>query len=403
MERVYYKLIKHHLDNWNQMVFIEGARQSGKTTLAKRLLLDYKIKAYLNYDNLNDRQLILSGQSLIKNLNLLDILTEEKPLIILDEIHKLPNWKNYLKGLYDTYKDKVKILATGSAKLTLYKKSQDSLMGRYFPYTIYPLSLGEVVNVSNNTQESIKQPNKISDEEYNNLYNYGGFPDPYFKANDRFHSRWQKLRFEQLFRDDILKTEDIRNISQLEVLAHILLAQSTNQINYSSLSKKIQVTDHTVRKWINCLESFYFGFCVYPWHQNVTRSIIKEPKFYLSDWSSITDQGAKAENFIACHLKKSIRFWTDSGIGEFELYYLRTKDKKEVDFLVVKNSKPWFLVEVKYSMNQPINPHLFYFQEQIKAEHAFQVIINMDYVDKDCFKQFSPIKVPAKTFLSQLI
>ncbi len=403
MERIYYKLIKHHLDNWDQMVFIEGPRQSGKTTLAKRLLRDKTLKQYLNYDNLHDRQIILSGQSFIQNLNLLDVLTEEKPLIILDEIHKLPDWKNYLKGLYDTYKDKVQIIATGSAKLTLYKKSQDSLMGRYFPYTIYPLSIGEITRGNPNIEELIKQPTKISDEEYNNLYNYGGFPDPYFKANSRFHNRWQKLRFEQLFRDDILKIEDIKNISQLEVLAQILSVQSSNQVNYSSLAKKIQVTDHTVRKWISCLESFYFGFSIHPWHQNVTRSIIKEPKFYLSDWSSIIDQGAKAENFIACHLKKVTKFWTDSGIGEFDVYYLRTKDKKEVDFVVVKNNQPWFLVEVKYSVNQALNPHLFYFQEQIGARHAFQVIINMEYVDKDCFEQYAPIKVPAKTFLSQLV
>lgn len=403
MERLYYKLIKHHLESWEQMVFIEGARQSGKTTLAKRLLADYTIKHYLNYDNLNDRQIILSGQSFIKNVGILDILSTDKPVIVLDEIHKLPDWKNYLKGLYDTYKDKVKIIATGSAKLTLYKKTQDSLMGRYFPYTIYPFSVGEIVDNSNNIEELIKPPRKISDEEYDNLYNYGGFPDPYFKADTRFHNRWQKLRFEQLFRDDILKIEDVKNISQLEVLAYILSTQTTNQVNYSSLAKKIQVTDHTVRKWLSMLEAFYFGFCVHPWHQNIAKSIIKEPKFYLSDWSYTSDIGARAENFIACHLKKATKFWTDSGIGEFNLYYLRTKDKKEVDFVVARNNKPWFLVEVKYSMDSALNKHLFSFQEQTAAKHAFQVIINMDYVDSDCFTQMAPIKVPAKTFLSQLV
>ena len=403
MERLYYDLIKYHLDNWDQMVFIEGPRQSGKTTLAKRLMLNYKANYYFNHDNLKDREIIISGKDFIKDLGILDVLSDEKPIIVFDEIHKFPNWKNYLKGIYDNYKDKIKIIATGSAKLTLYKKSQDSLMGRYFPYTIYPLSIGEIVNSKHELNELVRFPKKIKEDDYKNLYNFSGFPDPYFKSDTRFYLRWQKLRFEQLFRDDILNIEDIKNVSQLELLAHILSYQTSQQINYTSLAKKIQTTDVTIRKWISMLESFYFGFTVLPWHKNIVKAIIKEPKFYTMDWSAISDIGARAENFVACHLKKATKYWTDAGLGEFELYYIRTRDNKEVDFIVVKNNEPWFLVEVKHSEQASLSKHLAFFQEQTKAKHAFQVVLDMEYVDIDCFTKNIPIKVPAKTFLSQLV
>ncbi len=384
------------------MIFIEGPRQAGKTTLAKKLMLDYKRHYYLNYDNLRDRETILSGQSFVEKILLENSLGNEQPILVLDEIHKYPEWKNHLKGLYDSYKDQIKIIATGSAKLTLYKKSQDSLMGRYFPYTIYPISVGEIVNAQHDLDELIRLPSKIDDKKFQNLYNYGGFPDPYFRADNRFHQRWQKLRFEQLFRDDILKIGDVKHISQLELFANILTCEAGQQINYSSLAKKVQAADQTIKKWLNMLESFYFGFCIKPWHHNIVKSIIKEPKFYLWDWSYNNDVGTRAENFIACHLKKATKYWTDCGIGDFDLFYLRTTDQKEVDFIVTKDNKPWFLVEVKYSMESSLNKNLFFFQENTGALHAFQVVINAEYVNIDCFTQNEPIKVPAKTFLSQL-
>ena len=135
----------------------------------------------------------------------------------------------------------------------------------------------------------------------------------------------------------------------------------------------------------------------------MTRAILKEPKFYLWDWSAITDPGARAENFIASHLKKAISFWSDRGFGKFDLFYIRTKDGKEVDFIITKNNDPWFLVEVKNSKAHSLNKNLYHFQEQTKAKHAFQVVIDMEYDDIDCFFYTKPVIVPAKTFLSQLV
>ena len=90
------------------------------------------------------------------------------------------------------------------------------------------------------------------------------------------------------------------------------------------------------------------------------------------------------------------------GFGNYGLYYLRDKLKREVDFLVVKEGIPWFLVEVKKSATQALNAHLNYFQKAVDAQHAFQISLGGDFVNRDCFAETSPISLPAATFLSQL-
>jgi predicted AAA+ superfamily ATPase len=115
------------------------------------------------------------------------------------------------------------------------------------------------------------------------------------------------------------------------------------------------------------------------------------------------DDGARFENFLASHLAKSIDLWNESGKGRYNLYYIRTKDQKEVDFLVTKNHQPWILVEAKLSNNAPISKNLIHFKQHLNVPYAFQVVHNLDYIDKSCFDAQHAIIVPAKTFLSQLV
>ena len=112
--------------------------------------------------------------------------------------------------------------------------------------------------------------------------------------------------------------------------------------------------------------------------------------------------GARAETMVACHLLKAMEAWIDLGFGDFDLRYLRDKQKREVDFLLVKDRKPWFLVEVKMS-DKTVSPSLGYFQTQTNAQHAFQVVMNLPFEQADCFRIHRPVVVPAKSFLSQLL
>lgn len=402
MRRIYISLVQEHFASNEQILFLVGSRQVGKTTIAKLVANEYSEYVYLNWDIIKDRNLIIRGQTFIEEILPLNKLRKEKPLVIFDEIHKYKNWKNYLKGFYDLYKDKYHILVTGSSRLDVYQAGGDSLMGRYFLLRIHPLSGREIDEISVSSHE-ISTAVEIHTEKFYTLYKMGGFPEPFLKASENFTYKWHSLREKQLLYEDIRNLSNIHKISQLEILADLLKEQTGQLLNRTSLSKKIQVSVPTISKWVSVLEKFFYCFIVKPWSTNISRSIIKEPKIYLVDWSLIKDEGSRFENFIASHLLKAINCWSDRGLGKYELYFIRNKDGKEVDFLITRNDTPWFLVEAKLSDNNRISDNLRYFQEQTKATHAFQVVYNLEYIQDNCFKYHDPIIVPATTFLSQLV
>ena len=377
MKRIYQYVIEEHLTSYDQMIFLAGPRQVGKTTIATSIKTLFQHTKFLNWDKLKDREQIVSGTSLLQELPL-DAILKTKPLIVFDEIHKYSKWKIFLKGLIDEYKTKLHIIVTGSCKLDVYRKGGDSLMGRYLLYNIHPISIAELLRTSI-IDKPISMPKKISDDLYDALLEFGGFPEPFIKQNKRFYTRWKNLRYEQMLKEDIRDSSQIHEISQLELLSYILQYQSAQLLNYSSLSKKIRVSDQTIRRWIELLKAYYYCFTIIPWYYNISRSLLKEPKIYLWDWSTVEDKGKKTENFIACHLLKAVNFWNDIGLGKYNLYYLRDKDKKEVDFLVTENNKPWFLVEVKSSAKESISKNLYYFQKQTGAKHAFQIVLQNDH------------------------
>jgi len=401
MRRIYQAVIENHFDSCKQMLFLAGPRQVGKSTIslvAENLTDNF---TYLNWDEASDRDLILQGSKIVADKINLNRVYIKKPLLVFDEIHKYLKWKNYLKGFYDYYKDKVNIIVTGSAKLDIYRKGADSLMGRYFLYRIHPFSVAECINTALPNQE-IQKPKQIDNNLFEVLWEFGGFPEPFLKKNKLFYQRWKNLRIKQLFREDIRDLTQIQELGQIEVFARFLKQQPGQLMSLSNLAQKTQVSVNTVKRWLNTLESFYYCFLIRPWAKRIARSLLKEPKLYLYDWSQVDDPGARAENFVASHLLKAVHFWTDYGFGDFQLYFLRDKEKREVDFLVTKNGKPWFLVEVKIS-DTHLSKSLEVFQKQTGAMHAFQVVFNMEYVDTDCFQYKTPIVVPVKTFLSQLI
>jgi uncharacterized protein len=188
----------------------------------------------------------------------------------------------------------------------------------------------------------------------------------------------------------------------METLMQLLAERSAQQLVYSSLGREIQVSVDTIKRWVDLLARLHYGFMVRPWFTNVAKALRKEPKWFQRDWSGLADDGARAETMVACHLLKAVEGWTDLGFGDFELRYLRDKQKREVDFLVVRDRKPWFLVEVKIKETN-LSPSLAYFQGQTKAAHAFQVVMNLAYQEADCFRVPRPVAVPARTLLSQLL
>lgn len=384
------------------MAFLMGPRQVGKTTLAFSFLEKNVNGHYFNWDRVDHRLLFLEGPDAVAKQSGLFELQAIKPTLIFDEIHKAKQWKLLLKGFFDSYERLAKIIVTGSSKLDTYKKGGDSLMGRYFYYRIHPLSVAEIISPNLINQEIRVKPTEINNTDWEALFDHGGFPEPFVQRSEEFSRRWQKARRDQLIREDVRDETRIHEVSLMEILAELLRLQAGQSMDYTSLSKKVGVSIDTIKRWLDVLRSFYYCFTIQPWSKNLSRSLIKEPKIYLWDWSLIDDEGHRLENLIASHLLKAVHFWNDRGIGDYGLFYLRTKDKLEVDFVVTKNGEPWFIVEVKVS-DRNISPALYFFQKKLQPEHTFQVVCNMPFVDKNCFDEKGPICVPAKTFLSQLV
>ncbi len=402
MKRIYQTVVTDHFEKNAQMIFLSGPRQVGKTTVATNCKDLTNYFKYLNWDKLKDREQILIGEDEVLQGLPINALLEQKPIVVFDEIHKYKYWRTFLKGLIDEHKGKIDVLVTGSAKLNIYRRGADSLMGRYFNYRVHPLSVAEILRTTL-PESMISPPQKIINDKFQALFEFGGFPEPFIKQDKKFYLQWQGLRQEQMIKEDIRDLAHIQELSQLEMLAFFLKEQTGQLVEYSNLAKKIRVSDQTIRRWITALESFFYCFTIKPWSTNIARSLLKQPKIYLWDWSLLEDKGAKVENFVASHLLKAVHFWTDIGFGKFELYFLRDKEKNEVDFLITQNKRPWIMLEVKSSLNERISPSLLKFQSQLNVPHVFQLAFDMDYIEKDCFSQKGPIIVPVKTFLSQLI
>lgn len=331
----------------DKMVFLGGPRQVGKTTFAQDLIPNFKSSnlAYLNWDDATHRKTIQAGS-----------WPRNQKLIVLDEIHKFAKWRNLIKGFYDTQKDIHQFLVTGSARLDYYRKSGDSLLGRYFYFRMHPLSLPELG----------------LDTELETLLHFGGFPEPYLKQSDIFLKRWHSQRRERIIYSDIRDLEKVREISLIEILAEALSARIGSPLSRKNLAQDLEVDFKTVEKWLSILENVYYCFRISPFGQPRIRAVKKEQKLYFWDWSELEDKGVKWENFVASHLLKYCHYIQDTKGDKMELRFLRDVDGREIDFVVLKNKKPMLAVECK-SGQKNASPHLKYFAERTSIPIFYQV------------------------------
>ena len=379
------------------MAFVSGPRQVGKTTTCRGVGTHY-----FDWDADEHRRMVVKGAATVASVAGLEDVFAAPPVLVFDELHKYPRWKNFLKGMFDLHEEHCRIIVTGSSRLDVYRRGGDSLMGRYFPFRMHPLSVAELINCDLPSEAVIRRPARVDEEAFNSLWRFGGFPEPFLKSSAAFSRRWQRLRHDQLFKEDVRDMTRIQDLAMVEIVGRILEERSSEQLVVANIAHDIGVAPNTVKAWVYALCSLHIGFLLRPWHRNISSALRKEPKWFLQDWSGIPDPGRRAETFVACHLLKAVEGWTDLGLGEFELRYIRDKQKREVDFLVVRDGDPWFLVEAKHGVTG-LSPHLAYFQEKTGAKHAFQLSIDTDYVEADCFARSTPVRVPARSLLSQLL
>ena len=352
----------------DKMVFIGGARQVGKTSLAKYIAEHhFKSYDYLNWDSRDDRKKIIQSQ-----------FRGDAGIVLFDEIHKYKDWKNYLKGQFDKHKADFNILVTGSARLDVYRRGGDSLMGRYYYYRLHPFSIAEFLEKENEIvpfQEMVfLESGKEIREALGIALKFGGFPEPMLKQSEKGLRRWHNQRVERLVREDIRDLENIRELSLLQVLVDILPGKVGSLLSLNSLREDLSVAHKTVSNWVDVLERFYYHFRIYPFHHKKIHSLKKEPKLYLWDWSEVPDNsGARLENIVASHLLKMCHFLNDVEGYKTVLHFLRDIEGREVDFLVTENGKPWFAVEVK-STSREVSKNLNYFGDRLDIPFLYQVV-----------------------------
>ena len=352
MNKIYRRYIKDAVDEdlKTRMVFVGGPRQVGKTTFALTFLSEPNEKhpAYLNWDHIAIRSALLRGE-----------LPSNEKIIVLDEIHKFARWRNLVKGFYDTRKSEVSFIITGSARLDYYSKGGDSLQGRYHYYRLHPFSLRELN----------ADPSK---DDVHSLLKFGGFPEPFLRAEERFWRRWQRERLQRVIYEDIRDLENIKEISLLELLAEELPNRVGAPLSVKNLKELLQVAHETVERWLKIFERMYYCYRISPYGSPKVRAVKKEQKLYLWDWSIVPDPGQRFENFVASQLLKYCHLMEDTEGFRMDLRFLRDTDRREVDFVVLKEGQPIFAVECK-SGEKNINPSLFYFMERTPIARFYQV------------------------------
>ena len=327
-----------------KMVFVAGARQVGKTTVAKAILPSET--GYLNWDVPEHREAILRRQ------------LPPVEFLAFDEIHKYRSWRNYVKGLYDGTGGRLRILVTGSARLDYYRYGGDSLQGRYHLLRLHPLSVAEV---------GADRAGVLLD-----LLRYGGFPEPFLGGSETDSRRWSREYRSRFIREEVTALESVVDLGNMELLALRLPELVGAPLSVNSLREDLRVSHKTVSRWLEIFERLYAIVRLAPFGAPQIRAVRKERKHYHYDWTLVPDMPQRFENLVAMHLLKWVHYRQDAEGADLELRYFRDVDGREVDFVLVEGQDPVLLVEAKWG-DEPPDRGLRYLKQRFPAVRAYQV------------------------------
>jgi uncharacterized protein len=265
--------------------------------------------------------------------------------LVLDELHKMSQWKAYLKGVVDSQPAGQSLLVTGSAWLDTFRQAGDSLAGRYFQYHLMPFSVKEWVDTQGVT------PVQALDH----LMRFSGFPEPCVAGSDADRLRWQNQYYSDLLREDILEFGRIHELRAMRLLLEMLRSRTGSPLSYQSLARDLDLSPKTVQKYVDILVALHIVFLVTPYHRNIARALSKAPKLYFYDWAYVKgDSEAVFENLIAASLLKHNHFLADT-TGQLQtLHFVQTTSGKEIDFVLANNEGELAqAIEVKWADSKP--------------------------------------------------
>lgn len=340
-------------DLQKKMVVLTGPRQVGKTTLSRQLVAELAGAQYLNYDVAAHRAVMLAQS-----------WRQSAPLLVLDEIHKMRDWKIWLKGVADGRAPEQQLLVTGSARMDTFRQSGESLAGRYFRLRLHPLSV----------REWAEQAQASPQAALTHLLERGGFPEPALATTHDEAQRWRNDYFAGLVREDVLEFSRLQEVNAMRLFAEMLRSRVGSPLSLASLSRDLNLSSVTLGKYLDILEALFIVFVVRPWHRNIARATLQAPKVYFYDTGLVLgDDGVRFENLVACHLLKNVQWQQDTRSAPVDLHYIRTKDEAEVDFCLSSGDTLTHLVECKLSDPKP-HRALSRFAEQWPQAQAVQLL-----------------------------
>ena len=331
----------------------------------------------INYD-LAEHRLLLMEKS----------WDRQRKLIIFDELHKMDKWKAWLKGIYDVEGMPPALLVTGSARLEAFRKTGDSLAGRHFQFRLHPVDFKEALAVSGLGRDEI----------FARLMTVGGFPEPFLKGTQGYYNRWKRSHVDLILKEELLTLTAVRDIQSIETLIELLRARVGSPVSANSLARDLQKSPNTIRHWLQLLEDLYVIFRLIPYHKNIARALLKEPKYYFYDNGMVQgDEGVKLENLVACALLKEIQRAQDVDGKDIDLLFIRNKDGHEIDFLVTRGKQPHQLIEVKWK-DDKLSTN---FKKFLATQPLTRIQVVGELTQSKSFPDGERIE-PAKDFLAEI-
>lgn len=325
------------------VLLVNGARQTGKSTLIQNLSFASDAPHYVTLDNLATLDSARSDpQGFIENL---------PERVIIDEIQRAPELMLPIKFSVDKNRKPARFLLTGSANVLALPKVADTLVGRMEIHTLWPLSQGEIKGVYESFVDTVFGIEKcatgkpVKHSELINLMIAGGFPDALEREAKNRRKNWFSSYVATLIERDV---RDLRNIGQLTVmpkLLQVIASRSGGLLNYSDLARSLEINLSTLKNYMALLQMLFLVVPVQPWFGSIGKRLVKAPKLYLNDAGLLCDLlncdahslatngalfGNALENFVAMELIKQIS-WSETAP---RLYHFRTESGYEVDFVL---------------------------------------------------------------------
>lgn len=337
----------------NPVTAIIGARQVGKTTLAKEILKNNKNAIYIDLEKYSNIEMLKESEMYFE-------INKDVSLFCIDEIQLKPNIYNTLRSFVDENKN-VRFLILGSASPELLRQTSESLAGRIFYYTLNPFQF-----------EEIREQQKL-----NNYHLLGGFPKSILSPDIEYSFEWLS-NFIRTFLERDLQMFGYNIPPRTLHRLWIMLAYLNSQIlNYAALSKSMGINEKTVKKYIDILHHTFMIRLLEPYYVNIKKRLVKSPKMYIKDtgilhallgienYSMLFNNpnfGSSWESLVIENIINKYKSW--------ENFFYRTSDGAEID-LVLRKGEKVIAIEIKASLTPKLSKGFWIAKNDISATEAY--------------------------------